>query len=104
MTGHKGNLEEYNRYSLEKKLEMYLKLEPELFVFEVKPDSDEVKTIKESFEELKKENKMQIEIMSNGYRIMDSLIRSQDDINEEGPDGRDMDNFIKTLKTYSKRA
>ncbi len=47
MTGHKGYLEEYNRYSLKKKLEMYLELEPELFVFEVKPQTEAIKKINE---------------------------------------------------------
>jgi len=36
MTGHKGYLEQYNRYEEDKKLEMYLQLEPYLIV-----DSDE---------------------------------------------------------------
>lgn len=36
MTGHRGYLEEYNRYTDEEKLKMYLELEPELFVYEKK--------------------------------------------------------------------
>ncbi len=51
MTGHKGYLEEYNRYSEDKKLEMYLQLEPELFVYERKPDTDEVVELREQLKE-----------------------------------------------------
>ena len=49
MTGHRGYLEEYNRYSLEKKLEMYLELEPQLFVYEKKPDSEIIKDMKRDY-------------------------------------------------------
>ncbi len=50
MTGHKGYLEEYNRLEESEKLEMYLKLEPELFINENKPDSEEIKEIKKELE------------------------------------------------------
>jgi len=60
LTGHKGYLEEYNRYSDEEKLEMYQQLEPELYVFFKKPESEELKTLRdrvEVLEELKDEVK-----------------------------------------------
>jgi len=46
MTGHKGYLEEYNRYSEDKKLEMYLELEPYLLVasdIKLKLENDQLK-------------------------------------------------------------
>ncbi len=49
--GHRGYLEEYNRYEDEKKLSMYLELEPELFIYEKKPDSDEVIELREKLTE-----------------------------------------------------
>lgn len=49
MCGHRGYMEEYNRYSLEKKLEMYLELEPQLFVYEKKPDSEIIKDMKRDY-------------------------------------------------------
>jgi len=47
LCGHRGYLEEYNRYTDEKKLEMYLELEPELYVYEKRPDTDEIKQLKD---------------------------------------------------------
>jgi len=61
MTGHKGYLNQYNRLEEAEKLEMYLKLEPELLVNEAKPDSEEIKEMrkemakyKESYDEFTK--------------------------------------------------
>ncbi len=56
MTGHKGYLEQYNRYPEEKKLELFLQLEPELFVYSKKPDSDEIRDMKQEIEQLQKYN------------------------------------------------
>ena len=56
MTGHKGYLSQYNRLEEAEKLEMYLKLEPELFVNEKKPDSDEIVELREQVAQLKKDN------------------------------------------------
>jgi len=61
MTGHKGYLNQYNRLEESEKLQMYLKLEPELLVNEAKPESDvinemrkEVAKYKESYDEFNK--------------------------------------------------
>ena len=56
MTGHKGYLSQYNRLEESEKLEMYLKLEPELFINEKKPDSDEITELKEQVAQLKVDN------------------------------------------------
>lgn len=53
MTGHKGYLLEYNRITEQEKLDYYLKLEPELFINERKPDSQEIVDLKKQIEELK---------------------------------------------------
>jgi len=55
MTGHKGHLMEYDRYSEEKKLEMYLKLEPQLLIFETPVDIAEYTTLEKNLSEMKKE-------------------------------------------------
>lgn len=70
MTGHKGYLEEYNRYSEDEKLKMYLELEPELFVFESKPESQDISELKKSVEILKKENKIEVETVRFINKIM----------------------------------
>lgn len=53
LTGHAGYLMEYDRYDMKQKLEMYLKLEPELLAYEdynsdVSELRDEIKTLKEN--------------------------------------------------------
>ncbi len=67
LTGHKNQLEEYNRYSDEKKLEMYQQLEPELYVFFKKPDSEELKSIKEKLAKIENEQK-------NGLDVVNTLM------------------------------
>ena len=57
MTGHKGHLEEYNRYTDEQKLKMYLELEPDLFVYEAKPPTEEIMKMREELDETKAEMK-----------------------------------------------
>jgi len=52
MLGHKGHLMEYDRYTDEKKLELYLKMEGELLIYEEKPQDREVTSLRE---ELKKD-------------------------------------------------
>jgi len=47
LCGHKGYLSQYNRLEESEKLEMYLKLEPELFINEVKPVSEEIIQLRE---------------------------------------------------------
>jgi len=47
MTGHKGHLMEYDRYDDKVKLEMYLKLEPKLLIFEQELDTKELDTLRE---------------------------------------------------------
>jgi len=54
MTGHKGYLNQYNRLEESEKLEMYLKLEPELFILESKPDSEEIKEMRIEIAKYKK--------------------------------------------------
>jgi len=67
LTGHKNQLEEYNRYSDEKKLEMYQQLEPELYVFFKKPESEELKSIKEKLAKIEDEQK-------NGLDVVNTLM------------------------------
>lgn len=102
MTGHKGYLEEYNRYGDKKKLEMYLQLEPELFVFEAKPEPQEIKELKISFEKLKRENTRQFEELEReNTRQFESLKFSYNILNKlilDGPDESDRvdgDDFYK---------
>jgi len=52
MTGHKGHLMEYDRYDDQKKLDMYLALEPQLLIFEQPVDSQEVVTLTKKNQEL----------------------------------------------------
>ena len=52
MTGHKGYLSQYNRLEEAEKLQMYLKLEPELLVNEAKPESEEISSLKHRINDL----------------------------------------------------
>jgi len=65
LTGHKNQLEEYNRYSDEKKLEMYQQLEPELYVFFKKPESEEIKSIREELGKLKTDQKNEHDVVNS---------------------------------------
>jgi len=42
---------------------MYLELEPELFVYEKRPDSDEIKEMRKEMEELRSSNERNYDIM-----------------------------------------
>jgi len=52
MTGHRGYLNQYNRLEESEKLEMYLKLEPELLVNEKKPDNRDLENLEKRINEL----------------------------------------------------
>jgi len=54
MLGHKGHLMEYDRYEDDRKLEMYLKLEPKLLIFEQPVDDKELQSLKEENKEFRK--------------------------------------------------
>ena len=54
MTGHRGHLMEYDRYDDKVKLEMYLKLEPKLLIFEQPVDAKELDTLKNEMAKYKK--------------------------------------------------
>jgi len=58
MTGHKGHLMEYDRYDDKVKLDMYLKLEPKLLIFELEIDAEELETIKERLDKTEKQYKV----------------------------------------------
>jgi len=55
MTGHKGHLMEYDRYEDDKKLQMYLELEPKLLVFEQPIDHKEYSELVEELKIVKKD-------------------------------------------------
>ncbi len=63
MTGHKGHLMEYDRYDDKVKLEMYLKLEPKLLIFEPEIDSKEAEGLREEIKKLK-ENQEKIFVLA----------------------------------------
>jgi len=54
MTGHRGHLMEYDRYDDKVKMEMYLKLEPKLLIFEQPVDAEELESLKEEMAKYKK--------------------------------------------------
>jgi len=70
MLGHKGNLEVYSRWSEKEKLDAYLQVEPELLVFDPKPETEEIKGMKKSFEVLYKESTIQLETLKYINKIM----------------------------------
>jgi len=65
LTGHAGYLMEYDRYDMKQKLEMYLKLEPELLVYE-----DYNSDVSELREEIKKLKENQIKIYQLGLEMV----------------------------------
>ncbi len=55
MLGHAGHLMEYDRYPEEKKLEMYLQVEPKLLVFETPVDVKEYNTLQKKMSDLRED-------------------------------------------------
>jgi len=74
LTGHKGYLEEYARFTPEKKLSMYLELEPDLYIFEEKPESKEVASLKERIESLEG---LRDEVKNSSIEMMGKLSPKQ---------------------------
>ncbi len=62
MTGHKGYLSQYNRLEESEKLEMYLKLEPELLVNEAKPESSRIKELEARLEAIEERQEKQYQL------------------------------------------
>lgn len=89
ITGHKGYLEEYNNYSPEKKLEMYLELEPELFVFEAKPQPEELLKMKEKINYV--------------YDILKKLDDYGESRSDEGITADEYNKMLKSLKPTQKK-
>jgi len=53
LAGQKSYLDQYDRLSLEEKLEKYLELEPSLLIFEAKPESEEIMDLKKEMAKYK---------------------------------------------------
>jgi len=47
LAGHKGYMEQYDRITTEEKLELYKKVESDLFIYEAKPESQEIQELKD---------------------------------------------------------
>jgi len=62
LNGHKGHMEMYARWSNEKKLSMFIELEPELFIFQRKPESEEIVSLKKEMAKYK-------ELWDESYRL-----------------------------------
>ena len=72
MTGHSGYLMEYDRMTEDEKLEWYLKLEPELSIFDI--TKEKIKN-----EKLKKEQTSQFKEMKGEIQSLKVLLSKQDD-------------------------
>jgi len=53
LSGQKGYMLQYDRITNEEKLDIYLKAEPELFIYENKPESEEIQKLRKDLEEVK---------------------------------------------------
>jgi len=67
MTGHGGYLLEYDRYDDKKKLELYLKLEPSLLVYE--SYNEDVAELRDELKNVKKEMGKYKELWDESYRL-----------------------------------
>jgi len=66
MLGHAGYLMQYDRYSEEKKLEMYLQLEPKLLIFETPVDMVEYNTMEKRISEIESKHDNYMELIAKG--------------------------------------
>ena len=55
LAGQKGYLDQYDRINTEEKLEVYRKIEPELYIYEQRPQSEEIKELTAKLAEYRKE-------------------------------------------------
>lgn len=96
MTGHKRPSEdEYNRITgLNKMLELYLKVEPELLIFEEKPETKKIQNIKTELENVKRDYAMQFSILKDGYYLLKEMITG---------DPIDSDDYIKIYRDLKQR-
>ncbi len=53
LSGQKGYMLQYDRLENDEKLDIYLKAEPELFIYENKPESEAIQTLREELKEVK---------------------------------------------------
>jgi len=66
MLGHAGYLMQYDRYSEEKKLEMYLQLEPKLLIFETPVDMVEYNTMEKRISQIENKHEGFMEYIAKG--------------------------------------
>lgn len=92
--GQKGYLLQYDRLTEDEKLEKYIEFEPELLIFENKPESDEIKELKKDMAELKSSNERNEEILQY---VSEGLITITpgDDKSDYGYDTRKLNKFRK---------
>jgi len=80
LCGHQGHLEMYARWSDEKKLKMFIELEPELYIFMKKPDSEEMYSLKEHIKKQDKEARLILyELNEVAQKTLPRLRKEKDD-------------------------
>jgi len=94
MTGHKGYLEEYARWSQEKKLEKYLELEPDLFVFEPKPETEAIVDLRKDFDNYKETTESEIKKLQFTNAVYDHYLSNGKFPEIERKDGKVFLHFI----------
>ncbi|MBT4327683.1 MAG: hypothetical protein HOD60_12405, partial [Candidatus Nitrosopelagicus sp.] len=82
MTGHSGYLMEYDRMTEDEKLEWYLKLEPELSVFDISKEKIENERLKKEqtsqYKEMKEEIKsLQFQLIKQDKKILENLYQNK---------------------------
>jgi len=63
LTGQDGYLMEYDRLDAEEKLEKYIEYEGDLLIFEARPESDEIKELKDKFSKLDEKYNLVFDMM-----------------------------------------